>query len=85
MRASEFISERNIPNPTRSQCKGGRSLSRVRYGQCVSLGYLAHDSDHTDGNGKQGDDGSGVRLRGKKGAKGQSEIHGGIVKDYDGR
>jgi len=85
MRAREFISEKNIPNPTRSQCKGGRSLSNVRYGQCVSLGYLAHDSDHTDGNGKQGDDGSGVRLRGKKGAKGQSEIHGGIVKDYDGK
>jgi len=85
MRAREFISEKNIPKPTRSQCKGGRSLSRVRYGQCVSLGYLAHDSDHTDGNGKQGDKGSGVHLRGKKGAKGQSEIHGGIVKDYDGK
>jgi hypothetical protein len=83
MRAIEFISE--IANPTRSQCKGGHSLSRVRYNQCVSLGYTAHDSDHTDGSGQQGKKGSGKPLRGKAGAKGQSERHGGVVKDYSGK
>jgi hypothetical protein len=85
MRANEFITEKHISTPTRSQCKGGRSLSRVRYNQCVSLGYLAHDSDHTDGSGTQGKKGSGTHLRGKKGAKGQSERHGGVVKDYSGK
>lgn len=83
MRAIEFISE--IANPTRSQCKSGNTKSRVRYNQCVSLGYLAHDSDHTDGTGKQGEKGSGKILRGKSGSKGQSERHGGIVKDYSGK
>jgi hypothetical protein len=85
MRAIEFISEKKIANPTRSQCKGGRSLSNVRYSQCVSLGYMAHDSDHTDGTGQQGKDGSGTPLRGKKGAPGTSERHGGKVQDYSGK
>jgi hypothetical protein len=48
----------------------------------VSLGYRAHDTDHTDGTGKQGKKGSGKRLKGRKA---KSEIHGGRVKDYDGK
>jgi hypothetical protein len=43
---------------------------------------LKHDSDHTDGTGTQGKKGSGVRLKGKRS---KSEIHGGPVKDYDGK
>jgi hypothetical protein len=81
MRAFEFISEKKLPKPTASQCAIKR-LSRVRYGQCVSLGLRAHDSDHTDGTGKQGVKGSGVPLKGKKA---KSEIHGGKVRDYDGK
>jgi hypothetical protein len=48
----------------------------------VSRGLLKHDSSHTAGTGKQGVKGSGVALRGKKM---KSEIHGGPVKDYDGK
>ena len=80
MRIKELL-ERKISNPTQSQCKAKR-LSRVRYGQCVSLGYRAHDTDHTDGTGKQGVKGSGKKLKGRKA---KSEIHGGRVKDYDGK
>lgn len=80
MRIIELL-EKKIPNPTRSQCKSKR-LSNVRYSQCVSLGYRAHDSDHTDGTGKQGVKGSGNKLKGRKA---KSEIHGGRVKDYDGK
>lgn len=80
MRIKELL-ERRVSNPTQSQCRAKR-LSRVRYGQCVSLGYRAHDSDHTDGTGKQGVKGSGKRLKGRKA---KSEIHGGPVKDYDGK
>lgn len=82
MRASEFvIVEKKMKKPTASQCAVKR-LSRVRYGQCVSLGLRAHDSDHTDGTGKQGVKGSGKPLKGRKA---KSEIHGGPVKDYDGK
>lgn len=73
--------EKKLSNPTKSQCAIKR-LSNVRYSQCVSLGLRAHDSDHTDGTGKQGKKGSGVKLKGKKR---KSEIHGGPVKDYDGK
>jgi hypothetical protein len=81
MRAIEFILEKKIANPTKSQCAVKR-LSNVRYSQCVSLGLRAHDTDHTAGTGQQGRKGSGVRLKGKKA---KSEIHGGPVKDYDGK
>lgn len=84
MRAQEFISEKKVPQPNKSQCQTKR-LSNVRYSQCVSLGYKAHDSDHTDGTGRQGKKGSGVPLRGKSGTAGRSEIHGGRVKDYDSK
>lgn len=80
MKIKELL-ERKLSNPTQSQCRSKR-LSRVRYGQCVSLGYRAHDSDHTDGTGKQGVKGSGKKLKGRKA---KSEIHGGRVKDYDGK
>lgn len=81
MRIIELILEKKLPNPTQSQCRAKR-LSNVRYSQCVSLGYRAHDSEHTDGTGKQGVKGSGKRLKGRKA---KSEIHGGPVKDYDGK
>jgi hypothetical protein len=42
---------------------------------------LKHDSEHTDGTGKKGVDGSGVRLKGRKA---KSEKHGGPVKNYGG-
>ena len=75
--------EKKLPNPTASQCSVGHSrLSNVRYSQCVSLGLLKHNSGHTAGTGKQGVKGSGVRLQGKKM---KSELHGGPVKDYDGK
>lgn len=80
MRIQELL-EKKLPAPTASQCAVKR-LSNVRYSQCVSLGLRAHDSGHTDGTGKQGVKGSGVKLRGKKA---KSEIHGGPVKDYDGK
>ena len=83
MKILELLSEKNISGPTQSQCSIGRSrLSNVRYSQCVSQGLLKHDSDHTDGTGRQGVKGSGVKLKGKKR---KSEIHGGPVKDYDGK
>jgi hypothetical protein len=81
MRAKEFILEKKIANPTKSQCAIKR-LSNVRYSQCVSLGLRAHDSGHTAGTGKQGVKGSGVKLRGKKM---KSVRHGGPVKDYSGK
>jgi hypothetical protein len=40
---------------------------------------LKHDTDHTDGTGKQGVKGSGHALKGRKS---KSEVHGGPVKDY---
>ena len=80
MRAHEFITERKLKAPTASQCSIGKQrLSNVRYAQCVSLGMLAHNSDHTDGTGTQGKKGSGRALKGKKD---KSELHGGRVKDY---
>lgn len=83
MKIHELLSEKTISPPKKSQCSVGRSkLSNVRRSQCVSRGWLKHDSDHTDGTGKQGVKGSGVRLRGKKS---KSEIHGGPVKDYSGK
>jgi hypothetical protein len=83
MRAIEFISEKKLSAPTASQCSVGKSrLSNVRYAQCVSHGLLKHDSDHTDGTGRQGVKGSGVKLKGKRR---KSELHGGPVKDYDGK
>jgi hypothetical protein len=81
MKINELLAEKNLSNPTKSQCAIKR-LSNVRYSQCVSLGLRAHDTDHTDGTGTQGKKGSGVRLQGKKS---KSEIHGGPVKDYDGK
>jgi hypothetical protein len=43
---------------------------------------LKHDTGHTDGTGKQGVEGSGHKLKGRKS---KSELHGGPVKDYDGK
>lgn len=83
MRISELLIEKTIAAPTASQCSIGRSrLSNVRYAQCVSHGLLKHDTDHTAGTGKQGKAGSGVKLKGRKY---KSTIHGGPVKDYDGK
>lgn len=81
MRINELLVEKKLAAPTKSQCAIKR-LSGVRYAQCVSLGLRSHDSDHTDGTGKQGVKGSGHRLKGRKA---KSEIHGGPVKDYDGK
>jgi hypothetical protein len=81
MKILELLIEKDISNPSRSQCKKP-GLSNVRYSQCVSLGYRAHDTDHTDGTGKQGKKGSGKKLKGRKA---KSVIHGGQVKDYDGK
>lgn len=81
MRAIEFMLEKNIKNPTASQC-AAKSLSAVRRSQCVGLGLKAHDTDHTDGTGTQGVKGSGRKL---KGQKAKSERHGGPVKDYSGK
>lgn len=83
MRISELLVEKKLAAPTASQCSVGHSrLSSVRYSQCVSNGMLAHDSDHTDGTGTQGKKGSGHKLKGRKA---KSELHGGPVKDYDGK
>jgi hypothetical protein len=80
MRIIELISEKKLAAPTASQCSVGHSrLSNVRYAQCVSRGMLKHDTDHTDGTGKQGVKGSGQSLKGRKS---KSEVHGGPVKDY---
>ena len=82
MRITDLL-EKKIAAPTASQCSVGHSnLSAVRYSQCVSLGLLKHNSGHTAGTGKQGKKGSGVKLQGKKM---KSELHGGPVKDYDGK
>jgi hypothetical protein len=80
MKITELLSEKKLAAPTASQCSVGHSrLSNVRYSQCVSRGLLKHDSDHTDGTGKQGVKGSGKSLKGRKT---KSEVHGGPVKDY---
>lgn len=82
MRIQDLL-EKKLKAPTASQCSVGHSrLSNVRYSQCVSLGLLKHDSNHTDGTGKQGVKGSGKSLKGRRA---KSEIHGGPVKDYDGK
>lgn len=83
MRITELLSEKTLAAPTASQCSVGHSrLSNVRYSQCVSHGLLKHDSNHTDGTGTQGKKGTGKSLKGRKS---KSEIHGGPVKDYDGK
>jgi hypothetical protein len=83
MKVIELLAEKKLKAPTSSECSVGHSrLSNVRYSQCVSLGMLKHDSSHTAGTGTQGKKGTGVKLRGKKM---KSEIHGGPVKDYDGK
>jgi hypothetical protein len=80
MRITELLSEKKLATPTASQCSVGHSrLSNVRYAQCVSNGMLKHDTGHTDGTGKQGVNGSGHKLKGRKS---KSEVHGGPVKDY---
>jgi hypothetical protein len=80
MRITELLAEKKLAAPTQSQCSVGHSrLSNVRYSQCVGLGMLKHDSDHTDGTGKQGVKGSGQKLKGRKA---KSVKHGGYVKDY---
>ena len=79
MRIQELL-EKKIADPTASQC-AVKHLSNVRRSQCVSLGLKAHDSEHTVGDGRQGVDGSGVKLKGKKM---KSERHGGKVRDYSG-
>ncbi len=82
MRIQDLL-EKKLKAPTASQCSVGHSrLSNVRYSQCVSLGLLKHDSNHTDGTGRQGVKGSGKSLKGRRA---KSEIHGGPVKDYDGK
>ena len=82
MRIKDLL-EKKLTAPTASQCSVGKArMSNVRYSQCVSHGMLAHDSDHTDGTGRQGVDGSGKPLKRRKA---KSEIHGGVVKDYDGK
>ena len=83
MRATEFVTEKKkLKDPTTSQCNVARSsLSNVRYSQCVSLGKRAHDTEHTDGTGRQGKKGTGKKLGGKKV---KSERHGGRAKDYSG-
>ena len=79
MRITELLlAEKKLSMPTASQCAVKR-LSNVRYAQCVGHGLRAHDSDHTDGTGKQGQKGSGHKLKGKKA---KSEVYGGRVKDY---
>jgi hypothetical protein len=80
MRAIEFILEKKVPHPTQSQCQVKR-LSNVRYAQCVALGLKAHDSDHTDGTGKQGVAGSGKSVKGRKL---KSVKYGGNQKYYPG-
>lgn len=83
MRAIEFVTEKKkIKDPTTSQCNVARSsLSNVRYSQCVSLGKRAHDTEHSDGTGRQGVKGSAKKLGGRKV---KSERHGGRAKDYSG-
>ena len=67
MRIIELLSEKKLPAPTQSQCDVRASrLSNVRYSQCVGMGMRPHDSDHTDGTGKQGVKGSGKPQKGRK-------------------
>jgi hypothetical protein len=67
MKITELLAEKKLPAPTKSQCQKPRhNLSSARYAQCVSRGFKAHDTDHTDGSGKQGVKGSGKPLRGRK-------------------
>jgi len=80
MKITELLSEKKLPAPTASQCQVKR-LSNVRYSQCVALGLKAHDSDHTDGTGKQGVKGSGKSQRGRKI---KSEKYGGPNKYWPG-
>lgn len=80
MKILELIAEKKLAAPTASQCAVKR-LSNVRYAQCVSRGMRSHDSDHTDGTGKQGVKGSGRTLKGRKS---KSEKFGGPVKNYGG-
>ena len=79
MRIQDLL-EKKLAVPTASQCAVKR-LSNVRYAQCVSHGMRAHDSEHTDGTGKQGVKGSGHHLKGRKA---KSEKWGGSVKNYGG-
>lgn len=82
MKIQELLAEKKLPAPTRSQCSVGRArLSNVRYSQCVARGWLKHDSDHTDGTGKQGVKGSG---KSQKGRYIKSEKFGGPNKYYPG-
>jgi hypothetical protein len=80
VRITEIIIEKKIAKPTQSQCQVKR-LSNVRYAQCVALGMKAHDSDHTDGTGRQGVKGSGKSQRGRKI---KSAKYGGPNKYYPG-
>ena len=80
MKIFELLSEKQMTAPTKSQC-AKPNLSNVRRSQCVSRGFKSHDSDHTDGSGKQGVKGSGRKLRGRK-VKG--EKFGGPLKYYPG-
>jgi hypothetical protein len=82
MRIHEIILEKTLSAPKKSQCNVGRAhLSNVRYAQCVGRGWLKHDSDHTDGTGKQGVKGSGKTQRGRYI---KSEKFGGPNKYYPG-
>jgi hypothetical protein len=82
MKITELLSEKTLPKPTQSQCSVGHArLSNVRYAQCVALGMLKHDTEHTDGTGKQGVKGSG---RSQKGRYIKSVKYGGPNKYYPG-
>ena len=79
---SDILSEKKLAAPKKSECSVGRSrLSNVRYSQCVGRGWLKHDSDHTDGTGRQGVKGSGKTQRGRYI---KSEKFGGPNKYYTG-
>lgn len=56
MKAIEFLPERKKPSEHR--CKSGKKMGNSDRASCVSQGFIAHDSDHTDGKGNY--------LRGKK-------------------
>lgn len=82
MKIIELLSEKTLSPPKKSECSVGRArLSNVRYAQCVGRGWLKHDSDHTDGTGKQGVKGSGKSQRGRYI---KSEKFGGPNKYYPG-
>ena len=82
MKITELLAEKKMTPPTQSQCDvKGHSLSSMRYSQCVALGLRPHDSDHTDGSGKQGVKGSGKSVRGRKI---KSTKYGGTLKYYSG-